>query len=215
MEEEKKDLEQPKNFFNSQGEGILQEEENRVELNLVEGSKLGKFKNADTLLMAYNNLQSDYTKKCQALSTLQKEVEEKGLTKSPDELKEEWNQKVKDFFESNHRAKKFETELSKIIMEDKDIALSSDPLNNAWDKFVKNNFMSKEEMIEDENFLQNYVFNNEGIREKIIKEYFSSLNFNSSPTLIASQRGNKTVLSSPNKPRTIAEAGKLVEDMFS
>ncbi len=40
------------------------------------GSTLGKFKDAQTLLDAYNNLQSDYTKKCQALSSLQKNLKE-------------------------------------------------------------------------------------------------------------------------------------------
>ena len=107
MEKEEKVLEQPKNKFNSQGEEILQEMTNGVELNLVEGSKLGKFKNADSLLEAYNNLQSDYTKKCQALSTLQKEVEEKGLTKSPEELKEEWGKKVEIFSPFDYFQKSF------------------------------------------------------------------------------------------------------------
>lgn len=36
-------------------------------------SNLGKFKDVDALLTAYNNLQSDYTKKCQLLAKYTKE----------------------------------------------------------------------------------------------------------------------------------------------
>lgn len=40
------------------------------------GSKIGKFKDVDALLTAYNNLQSEYTKKCQAYSALQKSLKD-------------------------------------------------------------------------------------------------------------------------------------------
>ena len=37
---------------------------------------LGKFKNVEALLDAYNNLQSEFTKKCQLLSSLEKDKTE-------------------------------------------------------------------------------------------------------------------------------------------
>ena len=37
-----------------------------------QNGELGKFKNSKALLDAYNNLQSEFTKKCQMLSQLQK-----------------------------------------------------------------------------------------------------------------------------------------------
>ena len=40
------------------------------------GSKIGKFKDVNALLTAYNNLQSEYTKKCQAYSSLQKSLKD-------------------------------------------------------------------------------------------------------------------------------------------
>ena len=55
-----------------------------------ESSNLGKFKDAQALLDAYNNLQSDYTKKCQALSSLQKNLKEnEGEQPSPEREKED------------------------------------------------------------------------------------------------------------------------------
>ena len=208
-------LEQPDRNIISQGEVVSQEiEEDRVEINNSEGSKYGKFKDAETLLNAYNNLQSDYTKKCQALSQLQKDCEDKGLNKSPEQIKEEWEEKVEVFFKTNEKARKYEKELAKIIIEDKDIAKSDNPLNNAWDKFVKDNFFSKEELVSDENFLQNYILNNKDIKGRILKDYFSSLREEFSPTLIGVQKGSKTFLTPPSRPKSIKEAGKLVEEIL-
>lgn len=215
MEKEKINLEQPNENIISQGEGISQNVKNdRVEIDISEGSKYGKFKDAEALLNAYNNLQSDYTKKCQALSQLQKDCEDKGLNKSPEQLKEEWEEKVESFFKTNENARKYEKDLVKIIMEDKDIASSDNPLNSAWDKFIKDNFFSKDELVNDENFLQNYILNNKDIKSRILRDYFSMLREEHSPTLIGVQKGSKTFLTPPSKPKSIKEAGKLVEDLL-
>ncbi len=214
MEVKKIDLEQPEKVLNSQGEEVSQKTEDRVELNEIEGSKYGKFRDAETLLNAYNNLQSDYTKKCQALSQLQKECEDKGLNKSPEQLSKDWEEKVKSFFEANVKAKKYEKDLANIIMQDKEIASSDNPLDNAWNKFLKENFMDKDELALDEDFLQKYIYSNNKIKNKIMEDYFSVLSLGDAPTLISAQRGSKTFLSPPNKPKTIKEAGKIAEDLF-
>ena len=62
-----------------EGAGIAQKD-----LHEETGSKYGKFKDADSLFTAYNNLESEYTKKCQAYSALKKEYEENGRI-SPEE----------------------------------------------------------------------------------------------------------------------------------
>ena len=41
------------------------------------GSPLGKFKSAETLLDAYNELQGEFTRKCQRLSEAEKKLQEK------------------------------------------------------------------------------------------------------------------------------------------
>ena len=41
-----------------------------------EGSPLGKFKSSDALLDAYNELQSEFTRKCQKLSDTEKKLQE-------------------------------------------------------------------------------------------------------------------------------------------
>ena len=75
------ELEQPKQELQAQGEDFSQKESgaNAVENGSIGDqsiSKYGKFKDVESLLSAYNSLQSDYTKKCQALSTLSRELKE-------------------------------------------------------------------------------------------------------------------------------------------
>ena len=79
---------------------------------------------------------------------------------------------------------------------------------------MQDNFFSAEELISDENFLKNYIFNNEKIKSQILSNYFSTLKIYSSPVLISNQRGNKTVLSPQTKPKSISQAGKLAEELF-
>ncbi|MCK9574967.1 MAG: hypothetical protein WCX32_02105 [Clostridia bacterium] len=49
-------------------------EESKGGQSILEGSEIGKFKSVQDLLNAYNNLQSEFTRKCQKLSELQKSV---------------------------------------------------------------------------------------------------------------------------------------------
>lgn len=198
---------------------------NEVALNLLKSeslntntdgsNNLGKFKNSDSLLSSYNALQSDYTKKCQALKELTKQIEEQNLLKLEEENKQkEFEKNSKTFFENNLRAKKFEKELTQMILKDKELSLSQTPFETAWKKFLENNFYTPDELISDQNFLKNYVFNSEKIKEQIISQYFSGLKINSTPILISNQKGSKTILSPVDKPKSIKDAGKLAEEMF-
>lgn len=211
MEQNLKDLEQPQiKIENSQSEELSQSEV-RVEVQEDLGSKLKKFKDVDALVSAYNNLQSDYTKKCQALSSLQKRVNEQV---SPQQQFSELQDKAKQFFEGNKSAQEFSSEIANLVLNDDEIKNSKNPFEDAWGVVAKKNFKSKEDLVRDEEFLQNYIFNNEAIKNKIVKDYFSSVNFDKVPTLISAQRGANMVLAPNSKPKTLKDASKLVEDMF-
>ena len=97
--EDKKDfyVEQPETF---QDQGEVSQ--NCVlDIDETKGSTLGKFKDEKSLLEAYNNLQSEFTKKCQALSKLQNEDNRK----LPLFMEEDWDNRVKSFLENNPQAK--------------------------------------------------------------------------------------------------------------
>lgn len=212
MIDKNENLEQPQIIQNnSQSEESLVEECRAEDLDCL-GSKLKKFKDIDALVNAYNNLQSDYTKKCQALSSLQKRVNEQV---SPQQVLVDLQEKAKQFFEGNSNAQSFSNEIAEIILKDEKIKNSNNPFEDAWGEIAKKNFVNKNDLARDEEFLNNYIFNNEEIKNKIVKDYFSSINFEVSPTLISCQKGANMLLTPQNRPKTMGEAAKLVEDMFN
>lgn len=73
MEQEKIYGEQPAESKQAQ-EGIALKEENEQDgaSTLQSGSQFGKFSCAEDLVNAYNNLQAEFTRKCQKLSEIQK-----------------------------------------------------------------------------------------------------------------------------------------------
>jgi hypothetical protein len=131
-------------------------------------STLGKFKDAQSLLTAYNNLQSDYTRKCQALAIVQKQ------------LKEDKPAEPNGALSSGED----EPEKEKLSTLDKDT------------------------------LLQEYIFSNEELKNKILTKYFDELSLPKSPKLIGGDRGSAPVLSPATRPKTLEQAGTLVKEMF-
>ena len=86
-----------------------------------QGAELGKFKNVQALMDAYENLQSEFTKKCQLLSQYQKDktLQAEDEQKVEDECEEDnsqenegFNQEVfGKFLEGNSEAKMYEEEI--------------------------------------------------------------------------------------------------------
>lgn len=205
--EDKKDfyVEQPETF---QDQGEVSQ--NCVlDIDETKGSTLGKFKDEKSLLEAYNNLQSEFTKKCQALSKLQNEDNRK----LPLFMEEDWDNRVKSFLENNPQAKEFSDCISKKILSDREIAMSENPLQLAWESVMKENFKSPKKLMEDTEFIEEYVLKNTEIKKKIIDEYFKGLNVSTSP-IVMTGVGGGSVLTPPNRPKTLKDANRIATEML-
>ena len=221
MEETKNKLEQPlTSNLNSQCEKSMSNIESRAEVSEDKNGSnnfFGKFKSGEELLKAYNFLQSDYTRKCQALAESEKQLEdkEKEIKNNipPQEVLNKVKNKQEEFYSSFPEAKEFAKVLEEKV-KGKDFLQDSNPFLQVWQEFKQENFISPSKLIEDEKFLQNYVYGNKKITDKILKDYFNSLQKESSPVLISAQPGSKTILSPVKRPKTIEEAGKIASDMF-
>lgn len=176
------------------------------EIENQDGSMLGKFKDAKSLLDAYNNLQSEFTRKSQKLAEFEKNKEENAVF-------EKFNN-IDDFINSTTDSGKYKKEITEIIDNNDDINNLPNKYQIAY-KIAKLADCKSAETLNNQEFLDNYITNNENIKEKIISEYLSKLN-NISTTPKTIQGNASSVYFSPNtaKPRTLKEAGEIFKKML-
>lgn len=172
---------------------------------------LNKFKDVKSLEEAYVNLQSEFTRKCQRLSEL-----EKDNSKSLDPFYEsaEWKQSVSSFLERNPNAQKFAGEIMDVLTSDKVLASAKNSLDLAYDRVVASKYKSEEELLLDDNFVNNYVLNNEKIKKTIINNYLDEIKKNKSPQLINSTKTGSLGVTPTKKPSSLSEAMAMAEKLF-
>ena len=185
-----------------------------------DGSPLGKFKDSAKLLDAYNELQSEFTRKCQRLSEAEKKLQEFALgesaSKSQDEVTENefaWNKNISEFLQSHKNANLLVEEITEEMMKNVDLKNSPDGLEKAYAKVIENKYIPHEELVKNQEFLNKYVYSNDEIKNKIINEYVSSLQKSQNPISINNSGYNGGVATA-NNFNSLEEAGKYVEKMF-
>lgn len=199
------DLEQPKN-----NEFTLSEEheDNNLKQDVVLGSKTSKFKTEADLLKAYESLEKEFTKKCQQLKQLENKSDVCDNALAPQYEQSDWQEKVNAFFEQNPNAKNFVEQISECLASDKVLACSQNSLEQAYNKVLAKNYKSAQQLINDEEFVKNYVLNNEEIKQIIINDYLAKVCKNQQTPLIMNNGGAYTIM--PNsKPKTLQEANML------
>ena len=210
--EEKENWEQPENLDN-----VLvadaKIEENTTSSN--SGSQYGKFKDADSLLTAYNNLQAEFTRKCQKLSELEKNdkenLEKIELEKMPIFETDDWQNKVSNFLEQNKDAKKYANDISNYILNNPELQNDKNALELAWAKVVSEKYKSPESFVSDDKFVDDFVMSNEHIKQKIISKYIQDLEKNKLPPFVTKKQGGNVTFQLEKKATTLDEAKELVE----
>ncbi len=172
---------------------------------------LNKFKDVKSLEEAYVNLQSEFTRKCQKLSELEKD-NSKNL--DPFYEKAEWKQSVSSFLERNPNAQKYAGEIMDVLINDKVLASATNSLDLAYDRVIASKYKSEDELILDENFINNYVLNNEKIKTAIINNYLAEIKKNKSPQLINSTKTGSLGVTPTKKPSSLSEAMAMAENLF-
>lgn len=215
MSEENKIIgEQP-----SQVEACAVATEVEKEASQPDGSPLGKFQNPEKLLDAYNELQSEFTRKCQKLSEVEKQLqgvvrdEESGTLSNTDQQEFAWNKNLKEFLQTHKFANDFAEEITKELVGDENLKNAEDGLEKAYYRVLDKNYVLPKDLVNDQNFLDNHIYNNEEIKEKIIKEYVASLQKTQSPITVSTAGYDRNVVGA-GKISTLEEAKKYVENMF-
>lgn len=170
------------------------------------GSIYGKFKDAKTLLDAYNSLQGEFTRKSQKLSEIQKRFDEIALFSAPEE-------NIDEVIKYQTDSDKYKKEIEETLAENQSLSslpnkyrVAFEVLKTAEERLAKN--------LDSQEFFDKYIKDNETIKSKIIDEYLSNLNdIKTAPKIIS---GNPTSVhfAPVDKPKTIKEAGEIFSKML-
>ena len=169
------------------------------------GSILGKFKDAKSLLDAYNNLQSEFTRKSQKLAEFQKKSEENAAFENYETLDE--------FLAQHTDSDEYKKDITEILTNDNEVCNLPNKYQVAL-KIAKLAESKSAEKLNSQDYLDKYVAGNEKIQQKIISDYLSNLNnISSTPKTTF---GSSAVYFSPSsaKPKTLQEAGEILKNML-
>ena len=169
------------------------------------GEAVGKFKDANALLEAYNNLEKEFTKKCQRLSALEKDKveEDEALNKQVDE-------KLSLFLSTNGEATTYKEELIERVKNDDSLKKMDDPFGYVWAEMVFDKIKNQKADVT----VKNYILGNDDLKNAVIENYINQLAENKSPVIISS-KGNRVATVATQSPSTLNEAKKYLLDLLS
>ena len=199
---------EPAKALNAAEENSVVSEDGSQEISL------GKFKNVQALLDAYNNLQTEFTKKCQLLSSIQQDKMKENIEKnSQNEEKSEEKSEINaendliSFLKDNEMAETFREELQSRINE------KQSPYEKAWASIVLSHIKNDDKETDDP-IINQYILKDEKLKNKIIEIYLNELNSAKPPVMMSSQ-GERVSTVTETAPANLAEAKERVKKMFS
>lgn len=173
--------------------------------NNIGENEFGKFKDAKSLLSAYNSLQAEFTRRCQRVKELQREVDRLSKINVNDNAFKNLSNGEIGVNESVNNSL---TDAEALIMAKRNgnSKIQAEQLNGGNNDL---NF-DRENSI---NNSSNLTALPNDIKQKIIREYLNDIeNLKPSVTLM-SGNGNAIVVP-PSKPKSVAEAGELARHIF-
>ncbi len=168
---------------------------------------LGKFKDVNALMQAYQSLQAEFTRRSQRLKRYEKELENQRQECSAT-AQECCGQASADVSEQAHARPDQPEEESILAVDEKQLADSACKSVDGENKTVTSNdglqLLGQAE--DSAPSLYEQVLASENVRLKIVGDYLSSLGKNGAPLM----KGGGGVLTAPiKKPACIADAGKM------
>lgn len=183
-----------------QGESQKTEETTEKEIDQKPSSK---FKSVEELEKAYNELEKEFTRRCQKLAKYEKEIGQS--TETP----REWKAKVDKFFDETPDAKQFAREIAGEISKDTSLRSRSDCLEVALTRVLLSQYRAPRDLATDEEFLKEHILGSDFVKKAVIDGYMKDLRAGKPPVLI-NKAGQNTV-APRNKPQSIQEAGRLFQ----
>ena len=119
----------------------------------------------------------------------------------------EQEKRVEEFITKFEIAKPFSSALKESLSQNENADIKDEALN-----LISKSYKSAEFYSQDEEFLNNYIFSNQEIKDKIVRDYLSKITQNS--PIKVDNGGSSITLTPPKQPATIQEAGKLAKSII-
>ena len=179
---------------------------------------LGKFKNPQELLRAYGELEREFTRRSQRLKELEKDLQSKDGQQNgspsdggqsnggqPIMSDEEWKGAVDKFFKEIPAAKAFAKDIANMLITNPNMREGRDCLNSALVAVLAEKFRTPEQLMNDGQFLNDYVLCSEKVKNAVISQYLDDVRKGMPPHTI--RNGGLQCVAPKVKPRTVEEAG--------
>ena len=163
----------------------------------------GKFKNPEELLKAYQELEKEFTKKSQKLSKLE------ALADGESQVFDDESFKVAadKFFENTPSAKPFAKDIALKIIEKPELKKDKNCLSVALMQVLIDKFRTPEQLMQDGQFLNDYVLSSSKVKDAIIGAYLKDIRDGQPPATLS---GDGLQCVAPSKKiRSIEEAGRM------
>ena len=203
-----KDGEQPQQSFTLNAG----EQQTIEDSKTLSGSLMDKFKTVEALQSAYKNLEKEFTQKCQKVKELTEKIQSFDNASAPKESFD-FEQDFNNFIQSQPQTQKYADEISSALKE-QDVANTTNPYLTALTKVLSSKIVPYEAIVKDQEFLNNFVYNDEQINKNIVDKYLQEVVTKKAMPLMTDFGGTGTVSSPVSKPKTILEAGKVAEAYF-
>ena len=163
----------------------------------------GKFKNPEELLKAYQELEKEFTKKSQKLSKLEALAD--GESQGFDD--ESFKVAADKFFENTPSAKPFAKDIALKIIEKPELKKDKNCLSVALMQVLIDKFRTPEQLMQDGQFLNDYVLSSSKVKDAIIGAYLKDIRDGQPPATLS---GDGLQCVAPSKKiRSIEEAGRM------
>ena len=165
--------------------------------------EIGKFKNPEELLRAYGMLEKEFTKKSQKLSKLEALAD--GESQGFDD--ESFKVAADKFFENTPSAKPFAKDIALKIIEKPELKKDKNCLSVALVQVLIDKFRTPEQLMQDGQFLNDYVLSSSKVKDAIIGAYLKDIRDGQPPATLS---GDGLQCVAPSKKiRSIEEAGRM------
>ncbi len=204
MEENEIIEEQPEISGSLKEQAMKKIEESEAEKSV----SLGKFKNVEDLYQSYTNLQSEFTKKCQRLSELEKDKID--TTQMREDMLES---EFKSFLIENQEAYSYADEIKSKVLSDENLKNAEKPFDTVWKSMLYEKLTSKNKTKEP--IVRDFILNDEELKNLVIENYVKDISKNKVPNLISSSSGENVTKIAMRKPDTFEQAKNIVLDLLS